>query len=73
MATVQPPAFTGVFAYEHTDIPPGVTIDEYRPRRATAIREGRRAKRAARRRRIARSLIAPLPRVRPSRIAGVRR
>lgn len=73
MATVQPPAFTGAFAYEHTDIPPGITIDEYRRARAAAIGEARRAKRAACRRRIARLLTAPLPRVRPSRIAGVRR
>lgn len=73
MATVQPPAFTGAFAYEHTDIPPGVTIDQYRRERAAALREARRAKRAARRRRIARLLTTPLPRVGTRRIAGVRR
>lgn len=71
MATVQPPAFTGAFAYEHTDIPPGVTIDEYRRERAEALREARRAKRSARRRRIARFLTKPLPRVGTARIAEV--
>lgn len=66
-------ARAGAFAHEHTDIPPGVTIDEYRRARTGAISEARRANRAARRRRNARLLTAPLPRVRPSRIAGMRR
>lgn len=73
MATVQPPAFTGAFAYEHTDIPPGVTIDEYRRERAAALRDARRAKRSARRRRIARLLTKPLPRAVTGHIAAVRR
>ena len=73
MATAQPPTFTGAFAYEHTDIPPGVTIDEYRRARAAAVREARRAKRAARRRRIARFIATPLPQMRTGHIAGGRR
>lgn len=76
MATVdltQPSSFAGAFAYEHTDIPPGVTIDQYRRARAAAVREARRARREARRRRLARLLTAPLARVRTGRVAGARR
>lgn len=72
MATDQPPTFTDAFAYEHADIPPGVTIDQYRGERAAAVREARRTQRAARRRRIARLLATPLQHVRTGRIAGVR-
>ena len=46
-----PCSFPGAFAYEHTDIPPGMTATEWRRERAVAAREAKAARRAARRRR----------------------
>jgi hypothetical protein len=73
VATVQPPTFTGAFAYEHADIPPGVPIDQYRRERAATMRQARPAKHPARRRLIARLLRARRPQSSTGLITGVQR
>lgn len=55
MATVdrtQPSSFAGAFAYEHTDIPPGQTIADWRRQRAEQARAAEAARRTARRERL---------------------
>ncbi len=44
-----PATFPRALTYEHTDIPPGVTLDDCRRQRARQIREQRAARKAARR------------------------
>jgi len=51
-----PATFPAALACEHTDIPPGVTLDAWRRQRAREAREQRAARRAARRQ-VVRSLI----------------
>jgi len=52
----EPAAFTGAFLYEHTDIPPGQTLTDWRHERATQARAAQAARRAARRQRVRASL-----------------
>jgi len=44
-----PATFPGALTYEHTDIPPGLTLEDWRHQRARQIREQRAARKAARR------------------------
>jgi len=44
-----PATFPGALTYEHTDIPPGLTIEDQRHQRARQAREQRAARKAARR------------------------
>ncbi len=44
-----PATFPGALTYEHTDIPPGVTLEDRRRQRARQARERRAARKAARR------------------------
>lgn len=44
-----PATFPGALTYEHTDIPPGLTIEDRRGQRARQARERRAARKAARR------------------------
>lgn len=53
----EPASFVGAFAYEHTDIPPGQTLTEWRRRRAATARAAKAAGRAARRKQL-RALVA---------------
>ena len=46
----------GAFAYEHTDIPPGLTIAQWRTQRAAERRELQERRRAGRRRALRRAL-----------------
>ncbi len=62
----EPAAFPAAFAYEHTDIPPGVTINAYRRDRAAAHRREMAARRAARRQTILRLAALPLRVIRRS-------
>ncbi len=43
-----PATFVGALAYEHTDIPPGITLDVWRRQRARKAREQRAARQTAR-------------------------
>ncbi len=55
MATVDltdPASFVGAFAYEHTDIPPGQTLQDWRRERTRQARAATAARRAARRARL---------------------
>ena len=47
-----PCSFPGAFAYEHTDIPPGLAAEEWRRRRTAEARAAKAARSAARRRRV---------------------
>ena len=53
----EPASFVGAFAYEHTDIPPGQTLTEWRRQRAATARAAKAARRAARRKQL-RALVA---------------
>jgi len=44
-----PATFPGALTYEHTDIPPGVTLEDRRCQRARQARKQRAAHKAARR------------------------
>jgi len=44
-----PATFPGALKYEHTDIPPGLTLEDRRRQRARQAREQRAARKAARR------------------------
>ncbi len=44
-----PATFPGALVYEHTDIPPGLTIEDCRRQRARQARKQRAARKAARR------------------------
>ncbi len=44
-----PATFPGALRYEHTDIPPGLTLEDCRGQRARQARERRAARKAARR------------------------
>ncbi len=44
-----PATFPGALVYEHTDIPPGLTLEDRRRQRARQAREQRAARKAARR------------------------
>jgi len=44
-----PATFPGALRYEHTDIPPGLTLEDWRGQRARQARERRAARKAARR------------------------
>ena len=46
-----PCSFPGAFAYEHTDIPPGMSASEWRRQRAAKARAAKAARRTAGRRR----------------------
>lgn len=48
----QPASFAGAFAYEHTDVPPGQTLTEWRRERAAQARAAKAARRAARHQRL---------------------
>ncbi len=60
-----PATFPGALTYEHTDIPPGVTLEDCRRRRARQARKQRAARKAVRRQ-AAMTLRAARPRI-PSR------
>ena len=47
-----PSSFAGAFAYEHTDIPPGQTIADWRRQRAEQARGAQAARRTARHERL---------------------
>lgn len=53
-----PATFPAALAYEHTDIPPGITLDAWRRQRAREAREQRATRRAARLQAV-RALITP--------------
>ncbi len=44
-----PATFPGALVYEHTDIPPGLTLEDRRRQRARQARERRAARKPARR------------------------
>lgn len=48
----EPVTFAGAFAYEHTDVPPGQTLIEWRRERAAQAWAAKDARRAERRRRL---------------------
>lgn len=55
----EPASFVGAFAYEHTDIPPGQTLTEWRRQRAAAARAAKATRRAARRKQLRATVASP--------------
>jgi len=56
----RPAAFAGAFAYEHTDIPPGVTLRAYRRDRSRRRRREIVERRARRRQAAIRRVATPI-------------
>jgi hypothetical protein len=63
-----PASFAGAFAYEHTDIPPGQTLEDWRRERAAQARAAKAARRALRQQRL-RALLPLRPSIAPRRAA----